>query len=57
MKILKPKKLPVKVISVGNISLGGTGKTPAIIFFAIHLIKVVKKLALYQEVTEEKIKI
>ena len=46
MKILKPKKLPVKVISVGNISLGGTGKTPAIIFFAIHLIKSGKKVGI-----------
>ena len=46
MKILKPKKLPVKVISVGNISLGGTGKTPAIIFFADHLIKSGKKVGI-----------
>ena len=46
MKILKPKKLPVKVISVGNISLGGTGKTPAIIFFANQLIKSGKKVGI-----------
>ena len=46
LKILKPKKLPVKVISVGNISLGGTGKTPAIIFFADHLIKSGKKVGI-----------
>ena len=26
------KKLPTKVISVGNITIGGTGKTPAVIF-------------------------
>ena len=26
------KKLPTKVISVGNITTGGTGKTPAVIF-------------------------
>ena len=26
------KKLPTKVISVGNITLGGTGKTPAVIY-------------------------
>ena len=43
---MKPKKLPVKVISVGNISLGGTGKTPAIIFFANHLIKNGKKIGI-----------
>ena len=44
--MLKPKKLPVKVISIGNISLGGTGKTPAIIFFANHLIKNGKKIGI-----------
>ena len=38
--------MPVKVISVGNISLGGTGKTPAIIFFADHLIKSGKKIGI-----------
>ena len=43
---MKPKKLPAKVISVGNISLGGTGKTPAIIFFADHLIKSGKKIGI-----------
>ena len=46
LKILKLKKLPVKVISVGNLSLGGTGKTPAIIFFAVHLIKRGKKIGI-----------
>jgi tetraacyldisaccharide 4'-kinase len=30
----KPGKLPVKVISIGNITLGGTGKTPAVIRLA-----------------------
>ena len=34
------------MISVGNISLGGTGKTPAIIFFADHLIKNGKKIGI-----------
>ena len=38
--------MPVKVISVGNISLGGTGKTPAIIFFANYLIKNGKKIGI-----------
>ncbi|MBI4844200.1 MAG: tetraacyldisaccharide 4'-kinase [Nitrospirae bacterium] len=31
LNIRKPKKLPAKVISIGNITLGGTGKTPAVI--------------------------
>lgn len=30
----KPEKLPYKVISIGNITLGGTGKTPAVIALA-----------------------
>jgi tetraacyldisaccharide 4'-kinase len=28
------KKLPAKVISIGNLTLGGTGKTPAVIEIA-----------------------
>ena len=35
--IFKARKLPCRVISVGNIVVGGTGKTPAIIAIAKHL--------------------
>ena len=31
-KILKTKRLPCKVISIGNITTGGTGKTPTVLF-------------------------
>ncbi|MBI4847848.1 MAG: tetraacyldisaccharide 4'-kinase [Nitrospirae bacterium] len=36
---VKPGRLPAKVISVGNITLGGTGKTPAVIAIAEEAIK------------------
>jgi len=35
----KPGRLPVKVICIGNITLGGTGKTPAVIRLAEEAIK------------------
>ncbi|MBK3332304.1 tetraacyldisaccharide 4'-kinase [Persephonella atlantica] len=35
--ILKQKKFPVPVISIGNLSVGGTGKTPLTIFTAKKL--------------------
>lgn len=34
LKLIKPKKLSCKVISIGNITLGGTGKTPMVAFLA-----------------------
>lgn len=38
MGIFRAYKLPGKVISVGNIAVGGTGKTPMIIAIAEHLL-------------------
>jgi len=35
----KPGRLPVKVICIGNITLGGTGKTPAVIRLAEEAVK------------------
>jgi tetraacyldisaccharide 4'-kinase len=37
--IFKSRQLPCKVISVGNITLGGTGKTPLVIALARELLK------------------
>ena len=37
LKIFKQKKLPCKVVSIGNISAGGTGKTPMTIYLAEKL--------------------
>lgn len=36
--VLKQEKLPRPVISVGNLTVGGTGKTPTVIFIA-HILK------------------
>lgn len=38
-KITMPVKLPAKVISVGNITWGGTGKTPVVIALAKEFVK------------------
>ncbi len=35
--LFTPKKVGLKVISVGNISLGGTGKTPLVLEIFKHL--------------------
>ena len=35
--VFKEHRLPVPVISVGNLTLGGTGKTPAVAYIAAHL--------------------
>ena len=44
--MLKATRLPVPVISVGNITLGGTGKTPFIEYIARYLDEKGKKSAI-----------
>jgi len=44
--VFKQKKLEAKVISVGNITLGGTGKTPLVIYLAEKLKEQNKKVAI-----------
>ena len=43
--ILRSYRLPVPVISVGNITLGGTGKTPTVAWIADYLMKRGKRVA------------
>lgn len=43
-KILKEKKFPVPIINVGNLSMGGTGKTPHVEYL-IRLLKKHKRVA------------
>ena len=44
--IIKSCKLPVNVISIGNITMGGTGKTPLVELTAMYLQKKGKKTAI-----------
>ncbi|WP_457623472.1 tetraacyldisaccharide 4'-kinase [Persephonella sp.] len=44
--ILKVKRLPVPVISIGNLSVGGTGKTPLTIYTAKKLQEIGKKVCI-----------
>lgn len=44
-KIFKAEKVPVKIISVGNITLGGSGKTPLVIYLLKLLLEEKKKPA------------
>ena len=40
------RKLPAKIISVGNITTGGTGKTPAVIFLTKYFLQKKQKVAI-----------
>ncbi|MCP4298897.1 MAG: tetraacyldisaccharide 4'-kinase, partial [Proteobacteria bacterium] len=44
--IVKSTRLPVKVISVGNITTGGTGKTPLVEFTVKYLGEIDRKVAI-----------
>jgi len=44
--IVRSTRLPVKVISIGNITTGGTGKTPLVEFSVKYLSKIGKKVAI-----------
>ncbi len=44
--IFRSIRLPVKVISIGNITTGGTGKTPFVEFMARYLLEKNKKVAI-----------
>lgn len=46
LQLLKVNKLPCVVISVGNITAGGTGKTPAVIMLAAMLKESGKRVAI-----------
>jgi len=43
---LKQKRLKAPVISVGNLTVGGTGKTPMVIWLAEHLLAEGKRVAI-----------
>ena len=59
--VFKARKLPCRVISVGNIAVGGTGKTPAIIAIAKHLqqenVRVAVLLRGYKRTSREQVTI
>ena len=44
--IIKSSKLPCKVISVGNITTGGSGKTPTVEFLALYLQSIGKNVGI-----------
>jgi tetraacyldisaccharide 4'-kinase len=55
--IFKIRKLPVPVISVGNISVGGSGKTPFVLYLLEKILSLGKKPAVlslgYKRITSE----
>jgi len=55
--LLKSKKLPVPVISVGNISVGGSGKTPFVMYLIEKILSLGKKPAVlsrgYKRMTDK----
>lgn len=59
--MFKARTLPCRVISVGNITVGGTGKTPAVIALAKHLQKEKVRVAIllrgYKRQSREKVTI
>ena len=59
--VFKARRLPCRVISVGNIAVGGTGKTPAVIAIAKHLqqkgVRVAILLRGYKRASRERVTI
>jgi tetraacyldisaccharide 4'-kinase len=55
--LFKSKKLPVPVVSVGNISVGGSGKTPFVMYLIEKVLSLGKKPAVlsrgYKRMTDE----
>ena len=44
--LLQAEKVPIKVISIGNLAVGGRGKTPLALFLLEHFLKADKKVAI-----------